>query len=108
MGTSEKNIFQSQMDKFFPDVENTDLIFIAAQECAQGKISSRVGEIEMHLRGKGFLPIDETSVFGCMYQMFLTCFAKKELMKDVSRVRFTRLAKGQSMLVTTLGNKGGL
>ena len=76
------------MEKFLPDVENMDLVFIAAQECVQGKIQNRVNQIELYLGTKGFSPIDTESVFGCMYQMFLTCFAKKELMKDVSRPRF--------------------
>lgn len=57
---------------------------------------------------KGFDPIDKEGVFGWMYQMFITCFAKKELMKDISRVRFNKLAKGANMLITTVGNKGGL
>ena len=43
-----------------------------------------------------------------MYQMFLICFVKKELIKDVSRVRSAKNAKGKQLLVTTVGNKGGL
>ena len=43
-----------------------------------------------------------------MYQMFLICFIKRPLMKDVSRVVRNRLAKGQKLVVTTVGNKGCL
>ena len=40
--------------------------------------------------------------------MFLICFIKKPLAKHVSRVRSNKVAKGKNMLVTTVGNKGGL
>ena len=43
-----------------------------------------------------------------MYQMFLICFVKKHLEKDVSRVVANKIAKGKNILVTTVGNKGGL
>ena len=43
-----------------------------------------------------------------MFQMFLACYAKAALIKDISRVSSTRLAKGKNMLVTTVGNKGGV
>ena len=40
--------------------------------------------------------------------MFLICFMKKRFAKDVSRVASHKIAKGKNMLVTTVGNKGGL
>ena len=40
--------------------------------------------------------------------MFLICFAKKPLLKEISRVVQRSIAKGKNMLVTTVGNKGGL
>ena len=43
-----------------------------------------------------------------MYQMFLICFVKSHLTKHVSRVYSNKLAKGKKVLVTTVGNKGGL
>ena len=43
-----------------------------------------------------------------MYQMFLICFIKKPLMKDVSKVLAHRVAKGKNLGFTTVGNKGGL
>ena len=43
-----------------------------------------------------------------MFQMFLICFIRKPLLKDVSRVVNHKIAKGKNILVTTMGNKGGL
>ena len=40
--------------------------------------------------------------------MFLICFGKVKHAKEVTRVYSTRLAKGKNMIVTTVGNKGGL
>ena len=40
--------------------------------------------------------------------MFLIVFIKKTLLPDVTRVMTGRLAKGKDLLVTTVGNKGGL
>ena len=40
--------------------------------------------------------------------MFLLCFARNEMMGEISRVSSDKVAKGKSMLVTTIGNKGGL
>ena len=40
--------------------------------------------------------------------MFLICFVKEPLMKEISQVKQHRVAKGKNLKVTTLGNKGGL
>ena len=43
-----------------------------------------------------------------MYQMFLICFAKSHVNKNISRVSSNKLAKGKNLMLTTIGNKGGL
>lgn len=40
--------------------------------------------------------------------MFLICFIKRPLYKDVSHVLSNKIAKGKNLMVTTVGNKGGL
>ena len=64
--------------------------------------------MELYLSQKGFKNIDTQNGNISMFQMFLTCYAKATLFKDISRVQSTRIAKGKNMLVTTVGNKGGL
>jgi len=40
--------------------------------------------------------------------MFLICFIRRPLLKDVRNVFSGRVAKGKNLMVTTVGNKGGL
>lgn len=40
--------------------------------------------------------------------MFLVVFIKKRLMKHLTRVNSVRCAKGKNVVVTVVGNKGGL
>lgn len=40
--------------------------------------------------------------------MFLICFIKRPLLKEVSQVISHRVAKGQNLGITTMGNKGGI
>jgi len=60
------------------------------------------------MQTKGFSNIDQTSGCVYMYQMFLVCFIKRPMLKDVSRVNSQKNAKGKNILVTIVGNKGGL
>ena len=108
MGGSDKPILNNQVQKLLPDVEQFDLVFFAAQECVGGKITQRHQQMELYLSQKGFKNIDTQNGNISMFQMFLTCYAKATLFKDISRVQSTRIAKGKNMLVTTVGNKGGL
>ena len=40
--------------------------------------------------------------------MFLICFARTSLSKEISSVINQRVAKGKNLGITTVGNKGGL
>jgi len=43
-----------------------------------------------------------------MFQMFLICFVRMSLSKEVMHVMSSRVAKGKNLAITTVGNKGGL
>ena len=43
-----------------------------------------------------------------MFQMFLICFARSSLSKEITSVICNRVAKGKNLAITTVGNKGGL
>ena len=110
MGGSDKELFgsQQQLEDFLPDIEDFDLVFLSGQECSVGKMNRRIQRLEMFLNEKGFENIDSQNSFVYMFQMFLVVFIKKSYKGDVSRVNSTYIAKGKNVLVTTVGNKGGL
>lgn len=64
--------------------------------------------MEVYLKKFGFENIDQANGLVSMYQMFLIVFVKKPYLKDISRVVSRTIAKGKNILVTTMGNKGGI
>jgi len=110
MGGSDKDLFgnQQSLEDFLPNVTDYDLVFLSSQECLAGKMNRRIQQLELFLNQKGFDNIDPQHSFISMYQMFLIVFIKKPLMNHLSRVISKIDAKGKNVLVTTMGNKGGL
>lgn len=60
------------------------MIFFASQECLGNKMTPRVQMLESYMKSKGFENIDQQHSFVYMFQMFLICFVKTSLSKEVS------------------------
>ena len=108
MGGATENVFMNQLDTLLPNPQEHSLIFFASQECLGNKMTPRVQMLESYMKSKGFENIDQQHSFVYMFQMFLICFVKTSLSKEVSQVMSQRVAKGKNLVVSTVGNKGGL
>ena len=49
-------------------------------------MTARVSQLEAYMKSKGFENIDQQHSYVYMFQMFLICFVKSSLSKEVSRV----------------------
>ena len=108
MGGSTENVFVSQLETLLPNPQEHNLVFFASQECLGNKMTARVQQLEAYMKSKGFENIDQQHSYVYMFQMFLICFVKSSLSKEVSQVISQRVAKGKNLAITTVGNKGGL
>ena len=49
-GSDNKNLFQGQFEKLFPDVDQFQMVFFSSQECLGNKMNFRINQLELHLK----------------------------------------------------------
>ena len=106
MGQSDSLTLFSRPDKVFPDIAKFDLVIVCGQECKRQLKNARIIALEQFMDFKGFINLD--TQYASMWEMFLICFVKKELLPHVSKVKQAINAKGKNVLVSTIGNKGAI
>lgn len=82
------------------DIESLDLVIVASQENPAKNKDKRVEELENYMYAKGFLNID--SAYCGMYEMWIVCFVRRELRREVHSVQRKNIAMGKY----GFGNKG--
>ena len=59
MGGSESELFGPQLPMLLPQIEESgDMVFFAAQECLQSRMTRRIQELDAYMKQKGFENID--------------------------------------------------